>query len=181
MQCVQSATVWCEQAIKLHQILCQMITLIGDYQLTYSKNRHFTHSVVIWPLATGQYFDESRTRHLCPYFLLLSPSSFLPPPPPPPNARQGCYKTFPMFVCSYISKLIKISPIMCYFSSIFWNYKWQYWMSIILHATCTLFPFILIFTIPYVIFSVCSSRIISPQISSRAKFYFQNIGYRDPM
>ena len=50
-QCMHSANVWCEQAIKVHQIFCQAITVIGDYQLTYSKNRHFTHSVVISPLA----------------------------------------------------------------------------------------------------------------------------------
>jgi hypothetical protein len=48
MQCVPSANVWCEQAMKAHQLLCQMITVTG---LTYSKNGHFTHSVVISPLA----------------------------------------------------------------------------------------------------------------------------------
>lgn len=47
IQCVQSATVWCEQAIKLHQILCQMAVVTGDYQLTYSKNRYYTNSIVI--------------------------------------------------------------------------------------------------------------------------------------
>ena len=87
------------------------------------------------------------------FFFLLLPSP--PPPPcPPPNARQECYKTFPMFVCSYISKLIKISPTMCYFSSIFWNFKWQYWKSI--YLSCYLYVVPILTDIHYSICHVLS-------------------------
>ena len=127
-------------------------------------------------ITLGKYFDESRTRHICPYFffffffffhlllLLLT---------------QDVDATKPLQY-SYVNTFHTFSAIMYFFSNISWNYKWQYWKSTILHATCMLFPFILIFTISYAILSVSSSHIFSPQTSLRAKFYFQNMGHRDP-
>lgn len=123
-------------------------------------------------ITLGKYFDESRTRHICPYFFFFHLLLLLLLTQDVDATKHLQY--------SYVHTFHTFSAIMYFFPSIFWNYKWQYWKSTILHATCMLFPCILIFTISYAILSVSSSHIFSPQTSLRAKFYFQNIGHRNP-
>lgn len=123
-------------------------------------------------ITLGKYFDESRTRHICPYFFFFHLLLLL--------LTQDVDATKPLQY-SCVHKFHTFSAIMYFFSNISWNYKWQYWKSTILHATCMLFPFILRYSLFHMPYSQFPVLILPPPTSLRAKFYFQNMGHRKPM
>jgi hypothetical protein len=120
-------------------------------------------------MTLGEYFNESRMIHLCPSFLILLFIIIPSPPAPPSKPRRGRYKTCPMFIRPYVSKLNLLFPTVM-LSSVFWNYIWQFPKSTILHVTCMFFPLILIFTTSSAIFSVYSSRIFFSKLPCAHNF-----------